>query len=724
MQLNKKNRLITILLVSLLIGGCVGDNESTKQLASNNGLATTNSFSGISPLVLRVNEHHIEKPSDEKKTEIYEDKYKDIVKDYEKNENSDLADKIRKKENVHKVLALLPYNVLMLHKYQSGEIKLVDDNWGQFLKDLNGGQEVENKVYTRLNGKVTAADGLIYNHISADEKPELYININYNYMADQDKRRELIYQIMRNIPNSSEMLEINDDLIKVLQDRSNPVDVISQYYKVSGLDNWQEFINKLALSPNELTIDKLNNQYYGEVNTLYLMALSDYLAYGSEDYAKIWPSMGEYLSKKEKSDFEEYDSISKKLEPCATAACMLPSITNTKLNGLTLTYNLTKIPNISDGVIALTNTKSEVLDKLHNMIPKIRLLLRNEAVQVVVAPMDNVAYRPKEGLNQALMLLNSILTQSSIRKYSLYDVISIYNSQVNKEYKLNINAQGINSSRSLFISASNNTVPNQNTDVIVRYQDFGDPRSKVSQLFAGNEKEARIFNSTQQKLDAFWNDYELNNPNEKQNITPNVRAFLQILIYQTSILVTDKVAINSLDTLNSVKNLSVFIKSTPLHALFNILTQEEAKTLVRVGNYAGVSSSVNKFISIIRAITKDFKPGSAPENDYRPYLSGLFIGPVQERTLYRDKVNLIPTVIDDKTLFAIQTDDMSNPKQMSSFAPWPSLISSVYLFNQQAYILISLRNKDLLLNKSFFNLRDNSAGFPEKGELDNFFNRL
>ncbi|MBX9598390.1 MAG: hypothetical protein K2X04_07430 [Burkholderiales bacterium] len=277
MQLNKKNRLITILLVSLLIGGCVGDNESTKQLASNNGLATTNSFSGISPLALRANEHHIEKPSDEKKKEEYA-KIKDkTVVDNDKNNPAGAA----KKDTIHELLEKVPTELTQQFNKLGGQIKLISDNWQDSLDENGVKISSETKVINKFGKPVHISDAIVYFDPDS-QAPTIYVNSNINYENNADNRRELQYGLIRGLLQNNNVV-FDEDF----------VNAVKSYTQVAGIDFYKypelETISKFAAEDIKLTANK------DKMATLFASVMADSFEY--KTYAETWPVMADYLNK-------------------------------------------------------------------------------------------------------------------------------------------------------------------------------------------------------------------------------------------------------------------------------------------------------------------------------------------------------------------------------------------------------------------------------------------
>jgi hypothetical protein len=263
--------------------------SQTKQSASNSILADITSYSGTSPLALRANEHHIEKPSDEEKKEEY-DKIKDkIVVDNDVNTPA----KQDQKDIIHQLLEKVPTELTQQFNKLDGQIKLIRGNWLNSLH--NGGVKIssETKVISKFGKPVHISDAIVY-FDQDSQAPTIYVNSNINYENNADNRRELEYALIRGLVKSNNVI-FDEDF----------VNAVKSYTQVEGIEfyNYPELERISKFGAEDLKL--IENQ--DKMATLFASIMANALE--NKENAKIWPEMADYLDKFENDRLELVDDV-------------------------------------------------------------------------------------------------------------------------------------------------------------------------------------------------------------------------------------------------------------------------------------------------------------------------------------------------------------------------------------------------------------------------------
>ncbi len=282
-----KKYLVAILIASIILNGCVGDNTSTSQTSSSK--PNNAKLKSIGSLLIKASEEHIEKPDereDEERKEEY-DKIKDkIVVDHD----TDKPATRDQKETIHNLLEKLPAELTQTFNQQEGKIKLINSSdWINTLKS-EGVQTNNTKIIDKSGREVNISDAIVYLDTNA-AKPTIYVNSNIPYSANADLRRELNYGLIRGLIKSQ----------KISFDKSF-IDVLKSSNKVQGIEYYNypklEEISKL----DDTNVSTEDNQ--DQITTLFASIMADSLEYG-DDYNNDWPQMADYLKEFEK----KFDNI-------------------------------------------------------------------------------------------------------------------------------------------------------------------------------------------------------------------------------------------------------------------------------------------------------------------------------------------------------------------------------------------------------------------------------
>ena len=323
-----KRSLIAILIASIILNGCVGDNASTSQTGSNNAKLAY----AKTALIKASGEHHVEKPDYDKRKEEEYNRIKDkIVVD----NNVKKPAKQDQKDTIQLLLKKVPTELTQQFNKLGGEIRLInsDDNWAKTL--ILAGVDENTIVTNKTGSQVNISDAIVYFDPKA-KKPTIYVNSNIPYTADANSRKELNYGLINGFIKSQD-IRFNKDF----------VDAVSSYDTVEGIENYEypelEYISKLD-DKDISTEKKQDNQ--NKMATLFASIMSDYLEYG-DNYNNVWPQMADYLKKFEK----KFDTIDHDLEePCPKGA-----------GGCKYTGS-----NIVDG--SLSDEEKKVIQSVHKLI--------------------------------------------------------------------------------------------------------------------------------------------------------------------------------------------------------------------------------------------------------------------------------------------------------------------------------------------------------------------
>ena len=292
-----KRSLIAILIASIILNGCVGDNASTSKIGNNSNNAKLASTK--TAFIKASGEHPIEKPDYDKRKEEY-DKIKDkIVVDHDTDKPA--PDKFNNGNPIHELLARLPTELTQNFNNNDGKIRLINssDNWQTTL--IERGINSKTTIINKFGEETHLSDAIVYFDPNATT-PTIYVNNNVNYNANADSRKELDYGLIRGLVKSQN-ISFDNDFVRAVSSFGTVEGI--EYYRYPELED----ISKLA----DKDISTEENQE--KMATLFASIMSDSLEYG-DDYNNAWPQMANYLKEFEKKfDTIDHDSD----DPCPKA---------------------------------------------------------------------------------------------------------------------------------------------------------------------------------------------------------------------------------------------------------------------------------------------------------------------------------------------------------------------------------------------------------------------
>ncbi len=266
----KLKSMTAAIVVALTLNACNMGVVANKQAPHSQERIVSN--------ITLINEHHIEKPSDEKKKEEY-DKIKDkIVVDNDVKKPA----KEEKKDTIHQLLANAPTKLNQQFNELDGQIKLISDNWQASL-DKNGVKiSSETKVINKFGKPVHISDAIVYFDPDSQART-IYVNSNINYENNADTRRELEYGLIRGLIKSNKNIVFDEDFVNAVKTYTQVEEI--ELYNYPELERISQFsAEDLKLAENQ---DKMA--------TLFASVMADSFEY--KTYAEIWREMAEYLDK-------------------------------------------------------------------------------------------------------------------------------------------------------------------------------------------------------------------------------------------------------------------------------------------------------------------------------------------------------------------------------------------------------------------------------------------